>query len=514
VRTLDVATLALVRPILLTLATLATLALLGAPPAHAAKKKRRPAAPPVTVVVLPFTGKAGGGAAAKEALELELELVENVRVNDSRLVERDLRKATKKKRWEKGTLAGILSRRKVDVLVRGERTARPGGDALLVIAYGKDGQPRAIKELALGAEPGVTATSFSAALTPLLSSWRTAPVVRLPDADGGRVRAEDVLVDERGADKKKALDFNDPDDVEGRKRSRLDDEDGRLARADVGDGAEGTRLSDVEGTVPAPGSTRLGRSFAISGAFDGGSWYYSFTSATGFGNNAVVAPFYPGGAVFVDAFPLAFAGIDWIGVDADLALSFVPFRIEGGSLPVTPGSFVSFQTRGGAALKLRYTLDMGLGVGARVGYRYFGANVETQTIELGGASEALTVVPGYELHAASLGLDVFFPFLLADRRFELELRADGLPATYYAESPDNPGGSSLAYGWAVSLAGRYDIVDGLFVEARASTTGAAITYTNGGKRQTFDTEGQLVDLEGGSVLNLAGGFNFGFGFMW
>lgn len=540
--------------------------LLVADPASAARRKRRPPRALLNIAVLPFEGKGTGGRDAKDALELELELVETVLVVASDRVEAELRKAGRRA-FEADTLASILGKRDVDVLIRAERgPGERSPDALLVSAWGADGKPRFFKELALGTEPDVAAASVVGALRPALEGWRDLRPIRLPDPGGaeerGRLRPEDVLVDDdlggdpstrdgrRGRDeaapgrrkapdepppaeepvkrarKRSPLDFNDdaddPDDrAETRtrktRRSRFDDDgadDERGAGGDVDENGRRRSLDDLddldEGVAMA--RERAGHVLALSGAFDGGTWYYSFDGG-GTGNATVQAPFYPGGGATLDVWPLSFAGVDWVGVDADVAVSAVPFKIEGDGLVVTPSDFVSIQARGGVAAKLRYTFGNGFGVGARGGYRFFGASVEAQTIDAGGQTQNLTVVPGYVLHAASLGVEAFLPLHLGERRFEIEAHADGLPATYYAEAPDNPGATSLGFGWSGSLAARFEIASGFFVEGRGHSTGVTVQYSDEGKRLAF-VGNQLKPLQGGNVLNLSAGFAVGVGFMW
>lgn len=538
--------------------------LLMADPASAARRKRRPPRALLNVAVLPFEGKGTGGRDGKDALELELELVETVLVVASDRVEAELRKAGRRA-WEADTLASILGKRDVDVLIRAERgPGERSPDALLVSAWAADGKPRFFRELALGTEPDVAAASVVGALRPALEGWRDLRPIRLPDPggdeEGGRLRPEDVLVDDdlgggsssrdgrRGRDgapperrkaleepppaeepvkrtrKRSPLDFNeegdDPDDrAETRskktRRSRFDD-DGADDDRDAGDGVDesGRRRSidDLDEGVAMTPSKRAGHVLALSGAFDGGTWYYDFDGG-GTGDTTVQAPFYPGGGAVLDVWPLFFAGVDWVGVDADIAVSAVPFKIQGAGLVVTPSDFVSIQTRGGVAAKLRYSFGNGFGVGARAGYRFFGASVEAQTIDAGGQTQNLTVVPGYALHAASLGVEAFLPLRLGERRLELEAHADGLPATYYAEAPDNPGATSLGFGWSGSLAVRFEIASGFFVEGRGHSTGVTVQYSDEGKRVAF-VGNQLKPLQGGNVLNLSAGFAVGVGFLW
>jgi hypothetical protein len=539
-------------------------ALLFASPADAKKKKRKRASP-LNVVVLPFVGKGTGGSDVKEAIELELELVEVVQVSASDTLESDVRKGGKRA-FDVSVLAGTLSKRGVDVLIKGERgPGEKNPDALLVVAYGKDGQPRFFKELALASEPDAAAATIVDSLRPTLEGWKSARPVRLPMEDQKDIDVDDVLVDDDlagapakgggrlvarsgGGDdeddekgdvlddppppppkrdtstskdgrKKSPLDFND-EPVERqkpsasssskKKRSRLDDdaEVTRVARTEIGEDGRRRTIDDVEDELDEEESKdgkKLAHTFALSAAFDGGTWRYQFDGA-GIGDTTVSAPFYPGGSVLLDAWPLS-----WVGVDAEFGVGVVPFKINGGPIVVTPTEFTSIQLRGGGTAKVRYTLKNGIGLGGRAGYRFFGASVDNQTVNDG--ADNLTVVPGYQLHALSVGAEIFVPILIGGQRLEIDVRADGLPATFYAEQPDNPGRTSLAFGWHVQLATRYDLAGGVFFEARGQSTGTSVAYSEQGERKAF-VGNTLQQLQGGSVLNLAAGFSVGLGYMF
>lgn len=540
-----------------------------------AKKKQRKRASPLNVVVLPFVGKGTGGGDVKEAIELELELVEVVQVSASDTLEADVRKGGRRA-FEASALSAMLAKRGVDVLIKGERgPGEKNPDALLVIAYGKDGQPRFFKELALQGEPDAAAATIVDSLRPTLEGWKSARPVRLPIDDVKEIDAGDVFVDddlagdkpkketggggggrlvtrsgggddeddEKGnvlddplpppkkeerigdrtsvsSKKKSPLDFNDePVDrspttsSKKKKKSRIDDDDSgevkRVARTEIGEDGRRRTIDDVEDELAEEenekGNQKLAHTFALSAAFDGGTWHYQFDGA-GIGDTTVDAPFYPGGSVLIDAWP-----ISWLGMDAEVGASVVPFKINGGPIVVSPTEFTSIQLRGGGTAKIRYTLKNGIGLGGRAGYRYLGATVESQTVN--GGADNLTVVPGYQLHALSVGAEIFVPILIGGHRLEIDVRADGLPATFYAEQPDNPGRTSLAFGWYAQIAARYDVAGGVFFEARGQSTGTSVAYSDQGERKAF-VGNTLQQLQGGSVLNLAAGFSVGLGFMF
>ncbi|MBI1947009.1 MAG: hypothetical protein HYS27_15035 [Deltaproteobacteria bacterium] len=528
--------------------------LVVASPSHA-KRRKAPRAVALNVAVLPFTGKGTGAGDTKEALELELELVETAAVVSSDTIQDD----TKRLRtpYQAEALAPILSKRAVDVLVSGERaTGKDDEDVLLVVAYAKDGAPRFFVELPLGRDPQETATAVADALRPALSAWKRQRPVKLPSAEpkgkDRSVRMTDVLADDdedpappSRVDEDKSEPVRrrqDPEDVElpkvardtsrddsplaftkddaedepvrpkKRKRTASIDDDAAaetVAHSTVDD--SGRRI-DVEDEAPSPGSSALAHTVAVTAAFDGATWAYSF-DGDAVGSAKVNAAFFPGGSVAIDAWPLRPFGIPWLGLEADGAVAFVPFRINARQVPVTPDALTAMHTRLGFMLKGRYTLKNGIGFGARLGYRYYGASIEAQTVDVGGQTENLTVVPGFDFHTAAVGGEAFVPILLGKQRLEIDVKADALPLTYYEEKPDDPGGTSIAYGWYAAAGVRYDIVAGFYGELRAQTIGAIADYSNQGGRKIFVGD-QLETLAGGDVLNFTLGFSAGVGFMF
>ncbi|OGQ24713.1 MAG: hypothetical protein A2138_07925 [Deltaproteobacteria bacterium RBG_16_71_12] len=532
----------------------AAAALVVAAPAIA-KKRKAPRAAALNVAVLPFTGKGSGGNDAKEALELELELVETAAVVASDAVADDTRRL--RTPYQADALAPILSRRAVDVLVTGERAVgKDDEDVLLVVAYAKDGAPRFFVELPLGRDPQDTAVAVIDALRPALSAWKRQRPVKLPGAEPKRadrsVRMADVLADddedaapprrETVSKAEPARRRAEPEDVEPPRAARdqhrdtsplaftkddADDEPARpkkrkrslsidddapeetVARSTIDDA--GRRIDAVdEAEVPADGA--LAHTLAVTAAFDGATWAYSF-DGDAVGSAKVNAAFFPGGSVAVDAWPMRSFGVPWLGLEADGAVAFVPFRINARQVPVTPEALTATHYRLGVMVKGRYALKNGIAFGARLGYRYYGASIEAQTVDVGGQTENLTVVPGFEFHTAAIGAEAFVPILLGKQRLEIDLKADALPLTYYEEKPDDPGGTSLAYGWYASAGVRYDIVAGFYGELRGQTIGAIADYSNQGGRKIFVGD-QLETLAGGDVLNFTLGFSAGVGFMF
>jgi hypothetical protein len=156
-----------------------------------------------------------------------------------------------------------------------------------------------------------------------------------------------------------------------------------------------------------------------------------------------------------------------------------------------------------------------LGGGVRVGYRYLGMLVEPQTHE--GDNQLFTLVPGYHFHALAVGPEVFVSVVLLRRRLELEVRADVLPFSSYRETPDNPGASSLAFGWNVGATLRMDLLYGLFVVAEAQSEGIYATFSGTGDRRSAlvdNTTGVREYVDGGTVWNTDEQGSVGLGFFW
>jgi len=527
------------------------LTVLGAAPAEARKKKAPPKKDLLDVVVLPFGALSGSKATeAKDALELELELVDNTRVAAADLVLGDIEEAGAKA-FQPATLAKIMKKRSVEVLVGTPPTVGRGRSKPLVVAWANDGKPRAFREIAAGASPDQIAATSLSMLKPALAKWSSLSPQKLPvagaaadDDDDDNDNADDVVADETPPAKKPKKPARDPveddtarttrsiDDEDAppkkkpqRERSRVDDaEDAapRQRRAALDDndvsGLEGERRSLLEVADEADGRSSIvkeSHAIALSGTFDGATWFYGFEGNDGVQPDPVQAPFYPGGSMRFDLWPT-----ENLGIDASGSLSAVQFSIRSrADLLITPNKFVSWHTNAGVAVKGRYLFHLAdegvlrtVGVAGRVGYRYWGATVEQQVVS--GTTENLTVVPGFQFHGLSVGPEIYIPLFLPDRRFEIDLKIDVLPLTFYSEQPDNPGGSSLAFGYNAELLMRFDLFGGFFFEAGGKSTGATINFEDEGDRITVDGANQRLTLKGGRSLNVSGGFSVGVGFMY
>lgn len=340
------------------------------------------------------------------------------------------------------------------------------------------------------------------------------------DIEPPKPARRDSAIDSDSADDSPlAFARNDNDEQPARSKKRkkapsIDDDSAgtTVARSTVDDA--GHRI-DAEETVDEPAAaapSSLAHTLALTAAFDGATWAYSF-EGDAVGSTKLNAVFFPGGSVAVDAWPLRPFGIPWIGLEGEGAIAFVPFRINAADVPVTPSALTATHFRVAAMVKGRFVLKNGMGFGARFGYRYYGASIEAQTVSVGGQTENLTVVPGFEFHTAAVGLEGFVPILIAGHRLEIDVKADALPLTYYEEKPDDPGGTSMAYGWYAAAGARFDLIGGFFGELRGQTVGAVADYSNQGGRKIFVGE-QLETLAGGDVLNFTLGFSAGIGFMF
>jgi hypothetical protein len=502
--------------------------LLAAAPADARRKRRPPKkAEPIDIAVLPFEVLRGADArAASGALELELELVDGVRVQDAGAAFADLQAA--RDPLDAATVKQVMSRRGLEALV----AAPIGFERPWLVVFGADGKPRIVTELPRGANADQMAAVALAAIKPAIPGFAKLKAKKLPP----RVR---------GADLRNVID-DDEDDEGGPGRRTGGDEDGgdasrREARRTAGlgdEGSDGSRrrsaLDDTERdrlATDAPrrtltddddarsaggGPIRETHLLALSGTFDGAGWRYAFEGNDNVQPAPVTAGFHPGGTVRADLWPLPF-----VGLDASGSISTVQFKVaDSENLAVAPNRFLSIHTNAGVSARGRYLLRLSddgvlrmVGIGARLGYRYWNASVETQRIV--GGNQVLTVVPGFTMHALTVGPELYVPLFVLDRRFEFELKVDTMPLTRYEEAPDNPGKSSLAFGYHAELLTRFDLFGGFFVELAGKSTGATINFDGEGDRITVvPANAEFVTLKGGRSLNLVGGFSVGVGFMY
>ena len=487
------------------------------------------AAEPLDVVVLPFDALRGKEPrAAREALELELELVDNVRVQDHGALMAELDKA--RDPLAPATIKSVMARRSIEVLV----LTPMGYERPIVVGFGADGRPRVIKELPRGAGADQLAATVLTVLRPAFENWRELPAVVAP-----RSSDDDDVLTTPAPKKRRALDGDDDDvlvdlpqkktssrgeplpagDVvadddddaaERRRRAALDD-----AEDDNLDGGRRRTIDEVEDGSGRTAVVKDSHTFAISGTFDGSAWTYTFDGDNNLEPDPVNAGFYPGGRLRADLWP-----VDFFGVDVSVGVSALQFVINSSpTITVAPSRFASLHINAGAAAKVRWLARFSedgplrvVGLGGRLGYRFWQGSVETQRVA--GTDRILTVVPGFSLHGLTVGPEIYLPIFVFDRRFELELKADALPLTRYAESPDNPGKNSLAFGYHAEALLRLDVINGVFIEAGGSSTGLTINFEGEGDRVTVEDGSTLVPLRGGRALNATVAFSVGLGFMF
>ncbi len=404
-------------------------------------------------------------------------------------------------------LAAILGHRHVDVLVRLQ--SDPAG--IVLTAFGKDGLPRLKKELPLESDREIV-RAVAGALGPVLEGWRD--LKPLPqhrgDAAGGGGGGDDDAPPHAltsagdGGDEHKVPLHSIDDESEGSSASPAGDDDSSSA---VDSDESHESIDDVEAAAKPEGGGHH-RSVAVSAGLDIGTWSWSFDGAPDVKASAG-APIFSGGSVLLDVSPLAFAGIRFIAVDAELAGAFVPFTLRG--TPVAPQEFSSPQVRASALLKLRYTFSGGTAIGVRGGYRTIIAAAAKQQTNVAGAVKNVTVIPAYRVQAIAAGVDAFIPIDVGGHPLELEARLEALPLTSYVEAPDNPGAASVAFGGYAFLAARYVDASGLFIEGRVEGTGVRVTFTDVGTRNALKGDA-LVPIEGGTTLNLGGAASLGAGF--
>lgn len=498
---------------------------------------------PQSLAVLPFTGKGIDGDGIKEAVELELELVETVTVVSSKDVEADIKK-NGKQAFDEGKLSKSLKNRSIGVLIKGERTKSAKGkkDILLVTTYAQDGKRRSADEFALPeGDVEETAQEIVRTLTPLFKKWSSLKPIAGSDGkdskDGKKTKDEDLFVDDllgdddddtkNGKDNKnnknnKNTKKNDDDNKDNKDDNKDDKKDVRDIFADDDDKKEDKdnkkdddnrmKMGDIvdDKNKPLPGLLPV---FSAGVFFDGQMWNYNFDADEAAESYATGANLYPGGSLRLEWWP-----VRWLGFDAEGGAARVPFRVKPDSrIQILPSEFAALQYGGAASLRLRYVVEnptWAIGIAGRVGYRYWASSVETQIHAEDGKN--LTVVPGYELQALSIGAEVAPTFLVGGRPVRLALIVDGMPVTQYAESPDNPGGAVTAYAISGSLTGRLDVSGGFFLEAGARGIGVFSFFDGTGDRLWVlrDENGDRLPLSGGSVSNNSLGFTAGLGWQF
>jgi hypothetical protein len=506
----------------------------------AAGARKAPPAPeePLDVVVLPFDVLRGKDArAAREALELELELVDNVRVQDNGALKAELDKA--RMPLTATAIKAAMARRSIEVLV----LTPLGYERPLVAAYGPDGRPRVVQLLPRGATPDQMAATALTALRPALDGWRALPAIELPSTDPAaaqdppaskskkpKVDDDDVLADEPDdAPKRRRLDDedepapkkkkpdpvdtsdDDDDDTAARKRrNALDDNEDEAL-----EGGRRRSIDDVDDNNAVTGPIATSHTFAASVTFDGATWSYLFDGNNNVEPDPVTANFFPGASLRTDVWFNEF-----VGVDAGASFANVNFVINSSpTVQVAPARFSSLRVAAGGAVKARAMLHFGedgplrvIGLGGRLGYRYWQGIVETQRVN--GTDRILTVVPGFSLHSLAVGPEIYLPLFIGDRRLELELRGEALPLTRYAETPDNPGKNSLAFGYRAEVLARVAIFSNVMLELGGFSTGVTVNFEGEGDRITVESGSTFVPLEGGRALNVTAGFSAGLGLMF
>ncbi len=370
-------------------------------------RAKRGASPrePLDLVVLPFEVLRGDAAGeASQALELELELVDGVRVQDAVVVLADLEAGQGV--LDAATVKRVMTRRSLEAIV----TAPAGFERPWLMVLGRDGRPRVLKELPRGADADQMAAVALAAVKAAVPSFFQLKPLPLPPRSGD-VGLRDILVDgdeddldvderagkaptqgkgpERGPrrDKDKGAeasrttgpqsdrandtrrgppratltesstdDEHESGDRSSRRRRTLEDDSGTAPRRSSLDDADRDRLpgaddarrsvddKDTPAAAPPPPDAHT---FAVSGTFDGAWWLYSFEGNGGAQPAPVTAGFHPGGSLRADVWPLPF-----VGLDASGALSAIPFKINGNEVfSVTPDRFVAWHTNVGASLR-------------------------------------------------------------------------------------------------------------------------------------------------------------------
>ncbi|MBN2361131.1 MAG: hypothetical protein JXR83_16870 [Deltaproteobacteria bacterium] len=178
---------------------------------------------------------------------------------------------------------------------------------------------------------------------------------------------------------------------------------------------------------------------------------------------------YLGAAVGGEIWPLP-----WIGVDLHLDFGMHSYvDTAENPLPISESKIDVTALEAQFALRGRYVLDFGLGLGAHFAYRYLGTFVSAQSF---------TIAPGFGAHLLSPGADLYFTTLAP--WLTVRLAADVVPFGFYGESPDSPGDKDQAglWGWRFDGAVRSTFFLGIYAELSFFYELYYITYQGEGDR--------------------------------
>lgn len=513
----------------------------------AGARSRAAAQGPYTLAVAPFDGEKAGGRALAEMLELELEEVETVVVQGDRWLRSDLRRAGDDG-WQREPLARILRKRDIQILVRG----RMLGGGLEVVAFGDDGRPRFRARFDTPENLDRSAKAIAARLGPALLKWgATRPLVERDGPQEGAATPVDeqerLFVEKRevsGAPAERAIAattadpldsardevprfLEDPpspgrDEPRGSQRGKRSTGRRLLISEDEPEEPPSriTTVSDLPEVAP---SRRVVQTMAqaekelaaprlplllVSGAGTVGGWSYGFTAIDKQDDFERRYISYGGGL------RLASWLLPYVGVDAHLDVQ--TYRVSTAPEPVTPKQLTVIAPYGGIVLRggFPFIVDGSvLSPGLRVGYRYWGSFVDVQT----NTEDNLgyTLIPGWQLHAVSVGFEGTLAYRGAPFPVDIEVRLEALPLVRYLELPDNPAQTAVPVGGSGDLIIRLPVYKSVFVEAAGGMTFVFIDWSGGpGTRRStnrIDEEGNRLLINGGESLNLRFGGTIGVG---
>lgn len=541
------------------LATIAFLVVaLLAPDSHARRRKRKRKSGPVRIAVLPFEGMGVAGGVMRESLEIELEMLEKIRLQSSataaRSVVRDGKRAFTSRK-----LRRTLQKANLDALVKGEQME---GEQVLVVVYAADGRARFAEFFKRGDDIDALAASIVAALKPTLLRFSSAKVVSIPreppasSAQAARDRnpidEDDLFVDLEGGDKpepkkersekrkrapkvareeprsrasddrRPVLGSDAPDDIDDDRPRRRRAVDDRAVSGTSGRSRKSfSKLTDEE---PEEEDTRETGGFfqpgpltpmvSVMGGVQGGTWIYDFAGKDGNQSYGFNRPF-PGASARVAFWPMQYFGVE---VDGSFDYLFFEFDQPENGDGITPGQFSIPHITAGVAARARYILPLspsfGVGIGARLGYRFDYAGVEPQTMGTGNNIATVTIVPGYMLNALVLGPELFVPFKIGSNRMEVQLSTEINPGiSRYEEMPDNPGDNSLAFGGTAHLTVKAEIFAGIFAFFGGYGSIIITNYELPGDRLSpiAGLDGSRDKFQGGTVTSINAGGRAGLG---
>jgi hypothetical protein len=366
-----------------------------APFAMAAPKRKAKKSGDLSVAMLPIQG--GNASELHDAIELELELINGIAVQN----ESDLATELGNPRGgilESAVAAPVMQMKKLDILIHTFKLPTKEGDTWIVLFYAQDGKPRVYKEFSADQSVDETAVSVGKALKPVVNGWAKRPPikVKLPTPSTSTRRSQYKNDDSsrsvsssKSSKKQSRTGFGDlkrDGQIEDDENMQVDDEENEYTRTDENNDEQFEVEQDFDLQDP-----RRPHKFSFDLSLRWGVSAWNFNQQID--QKPRVNPLLLSGDVYADWWP-------WknFGFDGSFTMGAAPWKFTstqtsstttttptnpstpGPTTPTTidvvlPEKFVATYMNLGLAFKMRYLFTegpQGVGLGIRVGYRYWG----------------------------------------------------------------------------------------------------------------------------------------------